>query len=270
LDAHVHLHALVPGGGPSLDGKQWIACPRRRVRGRLKPYLVDNKELSRRFREKFTAGLKRLHRQRQIQFEPPRLPGVKEPSFADWADQLAEQDWCVFIEPPPTEHSDPAHVLKYLARYMTGGPISDQRLISHENGEVTFWARSKNKNTGNKPRPFKLPGVEFVRRWAMHILPKGFTKSRPYGGFSSTHRGQYLTLCRALLRLSDDEPDKAEEQESEEWTPDCPRCQTPLVCIELRGRASWRDLFADHATCPIWYQPFLSVSFHPHRPIRGP
>jgi hypothetical protein len=75
------------------------------------------------------------------------------------------------------------YVLKYLARYMTGGPISDRRIISDAASKVTFWARSKEKATGNQSQPFSLQGREFVRRWAMHILPKGYTRSRSYGGY---------------------------------------------------------------------------------------
>ena len=82
----------------------------------------------------------------------------------------------MFIEGPPHGTSKPTHVLKYLARYMSGGPIADRRLISYRNGQVTFWARTKDK--ANKSEPFSLRGEEFVRRWSMHILPKGYTRSR--------------------------------------------------------------------------------------------
>ena len=161
-------------------------------------------------------------------------------------------------------------MVKYLARYLTGGPISDGRLISHEQGEVTFWARSKNKQTGNRPRPFPLPGVEFVRRWSMHILPKGFTKTRCYGGFSCRHRQDYLQRCRQLLRIAEDEPQTPPPLEDElpETTRTCPRCQDKMVCVSSTPRPSWRELFREHATCPLWYQPSLSISRHSH--IRGP
>ena len=237
------MHALVPGGGPASDGQRWVACPRRWKRGRWKPYLVDNRELSRRFRDKFAAGLKRLHRRGRITFDPPRLPDLKKQSFADWLDDVAERDWNVYIEPPPQD-SSPEHVLKYLARYLTGGPISDRRLISHEGGQVTFWARSKNKQAGNPPRPLELPGVEFVRRWSLHILPQGFTKSRGYGGFSCTQREAYLDRCRALFQSTTDD---VEDKQPSPWEadegprpPTCPRCQIELECIAFRSRPSWR------------------------------
>ena len=207
LDHHAHVHVLVPGGGPSLDGTSWITTRHPKHRRRKKPYLVDNELLGEKFKEHFVAGLKRLHAKGLIAFDPPVLPARvnearDEPDFGEWLDRIAEQAWNVFIEAPP-EHSQPGHMVKYLARYLTGGPISDGRLISHEQGEVTFWARSKNKQTGNQPRPFTLPGVEFVRRWSMHILPKGFTKTRAYGGFSCRHRQDYLRRCRELLRIDE-------------------------------------------------------------------
>ena len=83
----------------------------------------------------------------------------------------------------PVEDATPEHVLKYLARYLTGGPISDRRLISHENDEVTFWARTGTTTGGDHRRePLTLPRPEFVRRWSLHILPKNYTKTRRFGG----------------------------------------------------------------------------------------
>ena len=276
LDHHPHVHALVPGGGPSPDGRRWRSTRHPTHRRRKKPYLVDNALLSERFKEYFCASLKRLHRKGLIAFEPPVLPARgdearDEPDFGEWLDRIAEQAWNVFIEPPP-QNSQPQQMVKYLARYLTGGPISDGRLISYEQGKITFWARSKNKQTGNRPRPFSLPGVEFVRRWSMHILPKGFTKTRCYGGFSCRHRHDYLQRCRQLLQIAEpqDEPPSPPplEEESSETTRTCPRCQGKMVCVTSTPRPSWRDLFSDHVTCPLWYQPSLSTCRHSH--IRGP
>ena len=271
LDHHPHVHLLVPGGGPSLDGTRWITTRHPKHRRRRKPYLVDHELLGEKFQEHFCRGLKRLHRKGLITFDPPLLPGVDEPDFAEWLERIAGQAWNVFVEPPP-ENSQPQHMVKYLARYLTGGPLSDGRLISHEQGEVTFWARSKNKQTGNQPRPVTLPGAEFVRRWSMHILPKGFTKTRCYGGFSCRHRQDYLQRCRQLLRIAEPEEERPStvslEDESPEMTRKCPRCQDKMVCVRSTRRPSWRDLFREYATCPLWYQPWRSI--WRHSPIRGP
>jgi hypothetical protein len=256
LDHHSHLHAVVPGGGPSLKGKRFRHTRHPLHRRRRKRYLVDNQELGRRFRDKFIAGMKRLHRRGELKLGPLSLVRQYE-DFAAWADTLAAGDWNVYIQPPPSARSDPEDVLKYLARYLTGGPISDRRLIAHENDEVTFWARSRDKKAGNPSRPFSLSGPEFVRRWALHILPKGFTKSRHYGGFSGRLRRDYLSRCRALLKLTDGEPATTPPPEPgespPESTPKCPHCETPLECIHATRRASWRDIFNNFATCPVWY-----------------
>lgn len=273
LDHHAHVHLLVPGGGPSLDGARWITTCHPKHRRRKKPYLMDNQLLGEKFKEHFVAGLKRLHAKRLIAFDPPVLPGDDAPDFTEWLDRIAGQAWNVFIEPPP-ENSQPQHMVKYLARYLTGGPISDGRLISHGQGEVTFWARRKNKQTGKAPRPFTLSGVEFVRRWSLHILPKGFTKTRAYGGFSCRHRQDYMQRCRQLLRIADpeDEPQTSPSLEDElsETTRTCLHCQSKMVCVSSTPRPSWRDLFRDHAICPLWYQPSLSISRRFASRIRGP
>jgi hypothetical protein len=84
---------------------------------------------------------------------------------------LKESDWVVFIEGPPTAHSKAEHVLKYLARYITGGPIANSRLIANEAGDVSFWARSTDKSKKGERVKVTYSGVEFLRRWTLYILP---------------------------------------------------------------------------------------------------
>ena len=136
-----------------------------------------------------------------------------------------QPSWCCTpgCQRPPRDQADPNRVLKYLARYMTGGPISDQRLISHDDGQVTFWARSKDKKAGNPSRPFPLSGIEFTRRWALHILPKGFTKVRRYGGYSGRLCRDYLDRCRGLLGITDQaSQDAASDEVLPPSSPNCP------------------------------------------------
>jgi hypothetical protein len=258
LEHYPHLHALVPGGGPSKDGQQWVGSKPRRVRGQDKPYLVDNHLLSARFRDKFLAGLTRLHRDGKLKLTD-RWSYLQDPTaFRDWLQPLSDCDWVVFIEPPPTEHANPEHVLKYLARYLTGGPISDRRLIDHQDGKVTFWARGHDKKAGHQREPCTLRGAEFTRRWALHILPKGFVKSRCFGGFSCRHRRTYLDRCRALLGAEHAAPAEAAAAESGEASPPtrpCPRCQTPMTCVSQGERVSWRKVLKGRH-CPPWYDPF--------------
>jgi hypothetical protein len=256
LEHHPHIHALVPGGGPSLCGSRWIRTQHPLHRRRRKPFLVDNQELGHRFRDKFVAGLKNLHRRGQLRLsEHSTVCSVQ--SFDAWVNGIAAQDWNVFIAGPPKENASPQHLSKYLARYLSGGPISNRRLISYDDGVVTFWARSKNKRKGNRSQPFPLSGSEFVRRWSLHILPQGFTKSRRYGGFSPVHCKSYLASCRSLLKVQteDDDPHEDSAPEAHATAPQrpCPLCNGPMPCILTRRRASWRVLLSDPSTCPWWF-----------------
>jgi hypothetical protein len=259
LEHYPHLHALVPGGGPSFDGQRWIQSQHPYHHGRHKPYLADNTVLSDRFRAKFLAGLARLHDRSELKLQDSWSDLQDPAAFVAWLNTLDACDWVVYIQPPETEDAQPEHVLKYLARYLTGGPISDRRLIAHQDGKVTFWARSRDKGGGNPSEAYTLTGVEFTRRWALHILPKGFVKSRCFGGFSCRQRKAYLTRCRTLVgsppapsqspEASADEPAEAEPS-----TPLCPRCQTPLQCVFRDERVSWRSVVnGPHG--PAWYGP---------------
>ncbi len=250
------MHALVPGGGPALNEERWIATRHPRQRRKRKPYLVNNELLSERFRALFLAGIERLQKRGELQVEDA-------PALCAQLSALRASPWVVYVEAPPHDDASPENVLKYLARYMTGGPIADRRLRSHEHGQVTFLARSDEKPTnGSRPRqvPVALSGVEFVRRWSLHILPKGYTKVRRYGGFSNRHRKSYLSRCRALLALSeladDTSPADAATQEADRCDSSacCPVCRGALLCVVERLRPRWFEVMDSHAR-PRWYTP---------------
>jgi len=215
---------------------------------RRKPYLTKNTELGRVFRQKFTAGLRRLVSagKLKLQDEWAKLDNRRE--LKAWLDEITASDWNVFIAGPPHGQSRPEDVLKYLARYLTGGPISDRRIIRAEDGRVTFWARSKDKAKGNPSRPFPLPGKEFVRRWAMHILPKGYTRSRQFGGYHGSKRAEYLNCCRELLAKSlpavaNALTERPVSPSTEPAPPHCPRCDLPMHCLNQQRRPSWKFIF---------------------------
>ena len=270
LDVHLHVHALVQGGGPSLDETRWIETKHPIHQNRKKLYLCDNRELSARFQKSFIEGLRKLHRQGRLKFEYP-WQGESE-SFERWLTKLSATTWNVYVQPPPKKTSSPEQVVKYLARYMTGGPISDSRLISHEEGQITFWARSRDKK--NQSRPYKLTGVQFVFKWSQHILPKGFTKSRSYGGFHSTKSAKYLKLCTVLLdkrfpkfdsQPPLDEPiQKEQPSEVHEHGPKCPKCSQPMTATGQPERRSWKKVF-EGPDRPDWYRAFgFGNAKHPH------
>jgi hypothetical protein len=220
-------------------------------RNRRKPYLTDNVELGRVFRKKFTGGLRRLVSSGKLKLQDEWAKLHDRDELQAWLDTITASDWNVFIEGPPHGRSRPEHVLKYLARYLTGGPISDRRILRDEEGRVTFWARSKEKTKAkrNRSRSFSLSGKEFVRRWAMHILPKGYTRSRQFGGYHGRKRAAYLASCRELLAKSlPAEANVVAEPPappSTEPSPlSCPRCDVPLRCLNRRRRPSWKFIFA--------------------------
>jgi hypothetical protein len=268
LEHHPHVHALVPGSGPSLDGMRWIAGrTTQRTRSQpVRPFLVDNKRLSAEFRSRFIRRLKSLYRRGSL-----RLGGSLSDltGIAQWDAFIASllvQDWCVFIEPPPTNESTPDQVLKYLARYMTGGPISDRRLVHSDEHGVTFRARAGSKQPSKQTLDVSMSGTEFMRRWALHILPKGLTKSRCYGGFSSRNRTAFLALCNrlkgslagALAPVETQQTRVVTERELPEHRVLCPTCEQAMPQVRHTHRPSWRDLMEapdrqapDH---PEWYE----------------
>jgi len=188
-----HVHALVPGAGPSLHGGRWIKSRHPQHVPKQKTYLVDNRRLSARFREWFLRGIARPHRRGVLRLARSASTSSRGGSLAELLSELASRDWVVYIEPPPHENASAEQVLKYLARYMAGGPISDRRLVAHQAGKVTFLARSRDKpKDGGRAKqvPVTLRGDAFVRRWCLHILPRGFTKVRRFGGYTNRHRNR--------------------------------------------------------------------------------
>lgn len=147
--------------------------------------------------------------------------------------------------------------MKYLARYMTGGPLSSSRLIEVKDDRVYFWARSKDKS-GRKEQ-VSHSGVEFMRHWCLHILPKGLTKVRCYGGWSNTRRGDYLSLLESLSPATPqivDEPNGAGDEAAEvvtEEAPRCPLCEIPMELESQQRRPSWRELFYGREH-PAWIE----------------
>ena len=262
LEAHAHVHALVPGGGPSLTGdRRWIKSRRLTVPQCDGRYLCDSEELKEKFRTNFIAGLKRLHKNGKLKLKGEWSFLQSKAAFDDWLAPMKQVTWVAYIEPPPNENCPPELVAKYLARYLTGGPISDRRLVSDEDGFVTFQARVGDKIGGSKETiPVRLPGAELVRRWCLHILPKGYTKTRRFGGYSGRHRKRYIAECRELLgsaaaspvaEASAVEPSSAEG--SDDQSPCCPRCQARMQLIDFQPKPSWRTvMWSDHR--PAWYR----------------
>ena len=238
---------------------------------------MDHDTLKDSFRDTFLAGLVKLHASGKLKLEGDEWGHLQDAAaFEEFLQPLREMTWVAFIQPPPKtrdgELASPEHVVKILAKYLTGGPISSSRLLSHEDGKVTFLARPGHKTGGSKEQvPVTVDGVEFVRLWSLYILPKSFVKTRRYGGFSNYHRVRYLAECRRLLApvvespaatpsevstdssSDDSSTDQADTDPAEEpWGPCCPSCGERMELTHSERRPSWRDTFAGPSR-PRWY-----------------
>lgn len=222
LQHHPHVHLLVPGGGLSPDESRWVDCRPR--------FFLPVRVLSHVFRAKFLDGMKRLYDTGQLAFHGS-LSGYRAPSvFRKLLTTMYRKNWVVYAKPP---FGGPAQVLKYLARYTHRVAISNHRLISLENGTVTFgW---KNYAQGNQQQTMSLTGVEFLRRFLLHVLPKGFVRIRHFGLLANRHRQEKLALCRKLLNVdttevagvcddTHDQPVLAEAEQDNSSS--CPLCQS--------------------------------------------
>jgi Putative transposase/Transposase zinc-binding domain len=189
LHSHPHLHCVVPGGGLTPDRSRWIACRRQ--------FLLPVKVLSRLFRAKFIAYLHTAFRAGKLGFHGELKSLGEKWSFAQWLKRLTATEWVVYAKPP---FGGPQQVLKYLARYTHRVAISDQRLVSLEDGRVTF--RWKNYARAGELATMTLRAEEFIRRFLLHVLPSGFVKVRHFGILANRSRRDNVRLCRQLLAAS--------------------------------------------------------------------
>jgi len=234
---HPHVHGIVPGGGVSIDGQQWIAC---------KPgFFLPVRVLSRLFRRLFLEQLGDACHTGKLQFfgEHQRLTQAKH--FIDWIKPLREMEWVVYAKRP---FAGPAAVLAYLSRYTHRVAIANSRLITLDEGKVTFkWKDYRNRGR-TRHKQMTLTADEFMRRFLLHVLPGGFHRIRHYGLIANTGRKENLARARALLiDQGADEPvvtDKskrdpeADSQCDEIVTYICRDCGAPMVIIEtfVRGQ----------------------------------
>jgi hypothetical protein len=221
LEHHPHVHCVVPAGGLSPDHTQWIK-PRY-------AFFLPVKVLGRVFRGKFVAALRRAYSQGQLGFHG-QLQFLAHPkAFSSWIRQLFRDDWVVYCKPP---FGGPEHALRYLGGYTHRVAISNHRLISLADGQVTFrWRDSAHKN---KKRLMSLPVDEFLRRFLLHTLPRGFVRIRHFGFLANRRRAGLLPLCFRLLG-SAVEAVSVNHQTSGERNPsvwNCPSCGGIMVVID--------------------------------------
>jgi hypothetical protein len=213
LHHHPHVHCVVPGGGPSLDGTRWVAC---------RPgFFLPVRVLSRLFRRLFLAELDAAFVAGQLGFFGARAELAEPAAFARQLNKLRRVEWVVYAKPP---FGGPEQVLAYLGRYTHRVAISNARLVSISDGEVAFRWKDYRHHGGSKV--MTLTADEFIRRFLLHTLPDGFHRIRHYGFLANGHRAAKLALCRRLLGASatDAPADEVEDEASPRGLGRCPCC----------------------------------------------
>ena len=220
---HPHIHCVIPAGGLAPDHSRWIAAP--------DGFFLPVKVLSRVFRGKFVAGLRKLHDQGKLGFHGDLSHLQSQSAFAAMLRGLFRSDWVVYCKRP---FGGAEHALRYLGCYTHRVAISNHRLVALQDGLVTFRWRDSAHN--NKKRLMRLPLEEFLRRFFLHVLPRGFVRIRHFGFFAHRRRAKLLPLCIDLLAAADHRPaiavaDGAKSDSTRSlWS--CPRCGGPMILLE--------------------------------------
>jgi hypothetical protein len=222
---HPHVHMIVPGGGLSPDGKEWISCRPR--------FFLHVRVLSLLFQRLFLEKLAAAHKAGRLQFFGDHA-GLTEPrAFAAYLAPLRKIKWVTYAKPP---FAGPEAVLAYLSRYTHRVAISNRRLIALDDKEVTFKWKDYRAKDGDLYKTMALPIPEFIRRFLLHVLPSGFHRIRHYGLCANGRRAENLAQARELLNV----PVPKQETETVSDVDDrtdtlsypCPCCGGPMIVIE--------------------------------------
>ena len=219
LGLHPHVHCVIPAGGLSLDHTQWVKSRDR--------FFLSIHVLRRVFRGKFVAALRQAFQEGRLNFHG-NLSCLAQPKiFAAWLRPLFRKDWVVYAKPP---FGGPQYVLQYLGRYTHRVAISNHRLVSFVDGQVTF--RWRDSAHHNEQKLLTLTVDKFLRRFLLHVLPKGFVRIRNFGFLANRRRATLLPLCFHLLgspRQSEEELSTASDANIPRL---CPKCGGPMLVIE--------------------------------------
>jgi Putative transposase/Transposase zinc-binding domain len=235
LQHHPHVHCVVPAGGLSPDHTRWVHLPNPR-------FFLPEGVLSEVFRRKFVASLREAHASGRLQFHG-LLRGLAHPRlFQSLIRQLHGPDWVVYCKPP---FGGPEQVLRYLGAYTHRVAISNHRLVSFTDDQVTF--RWRDSAHHNKKRLLTLPADEFLRRFLLHVLPRGFVRIRHFGFLASRRRGALVPLCKSLIGGGPPGPPQSLPAPSDKpsqpaplWN--CPVCRGPMVLIRRLTSAQMKTL----------------------------
>jgi hypothetical protein len=174
---HPHVHMIVPGGGLSEDGSRWVPC---------RPhFLVDVKVLSRLFRGRLLTMLAKAHTKGRLRFSGNYAALANKKAFKRFLAPLRKREWVVHTKDP---FAGPEQVLRYLSRYTHRVAISNRRLVSADDNGIAFRWKDYRIDGPNRWKTMTLAAHEFIRRFLIHVLPKGFHRIRHYGLFANGNR----------------------------------------------------------------------------------
>jgi hypothetical protein len=236
LQHHPHIHCVIPSGGLSRDHQRWVH-PRY-------PFFLPVKVLSRVFRGKFVAGLRRAFRQRKLLFPGSLQQLAGQKAFHAFLRPLFRQDWVVYAKRP---FGGPEHVLQYLARYTHRVAISNHRIVNFADGKVTF--RWKDYAHKNKKKLMTVTADEFLRRFLLHTLPRGFVRIRFCGFLANRRRRELLPLCRRLLNACPPQPSPTQTASESKCGWRCPLCGGTMTVTERLTAQQIRGISVKQENC---------------------
>ena len=232
---HPHVHMIVPGGGLSPDGAHWISSSKS---ARGKNFFVHVNVLRRLFCSKFLALLSEAHADGRLQFFNVLAGLADKRTFKRFLGPLRHIKWVVYCKDP---FGGPEQVLRYLSRYTHRVAISNSRLVATGDGGVSFRWKDYRIEGPERWKTMTLAPGEFIRRFLMHVLPKGFHRIRHYGLFANGKRAANLAKARELLEVpaAPAEPETAATPETIQPTVlprPCPCCGGRMLIIEIFAR----------------------------------
>jgi hypothetical protein len=215
---------IVPGGGIAPDGRRWVAS--------RTAFLLPVRVLSKLFRRLFLTRLIELHGTGRLAFFGTQAGLIDRRRFLRHLSPVRNKRWVVYAKPP---FAGPAAVLAYLARYTHRVAISNRRLIAFDGASVTFRYKDYRRAVPERHQVMTLEAHEFMRRFLLHVLPRGFHRIRHYGLLASASRKANLIRCRQLLAVPPP-PEPTEPAAAPNPTPSCPCCGGRMRLIEAFGR----------------------------------
>lgn len=224
LTHHPHIHMIVPGGGISLDAERWVSA--------RPAFLLPVRVLGALFRRLFLTRLIALHQAGRLGFYGSMAPLAERRAFLRHLLPVRKKRWVVYAKPP---FAGPEAVLAYLARYTHRIAISSSRLIGFDEAGVTFRYKDYRRSGIDRQQVMTLSPDEFIRRFLLHALPRGFHRIRHYGLLASGTRKGNLERARQLLAIAP--PATADMPvEPTDTRPPCPCCGGQMIIIEILKR----------------------------------